>query len=216
MLFFWVCFLQWLSLLALTFLQGPVAGKLVDEFGPRIPILLGSFLHIFGLMMTSLSTKYYQILLAQGVCSGIGCSFLFYPTIAACGTWFLRHRALAFGIMVSGSSLGGVILPIMVNHLVREIGFGWAMRTVAFLFLLLLVIANLTIKSRLPPLKKPFHVMEFVTPFTEKPFFLLALSGFFVYLGGFLPFNFLIVEGQAQGMSPGLANYLVPILNAAS
>jgi hypothetical protein len=50
-----------------------------DELGPRIPILLGSFLHIFGLMMTSISTKYYQFFLAQSVCSGLGCSFLFYP-----------------------------------------------------------------------------------------------------------------------------------------
>ena len=59
--------------------QGPVAGRVVDNYGPRWPILAGSFLHIFGLMMTSISTKYYQIFLSQAVCSAIGCSFLFYP-----------------------------------------------------------------------------------------------------------------------------------------
>jgi hypothetical protein len=60
--------------------QGPVAGKLVDNYGPRWPILAGSFLHIFGLMMTSISKEYYQFFLAQAVCSAIGCSFLFYPS----------------------------------------------------------------------------------------------------------------------------------------
>jgi len=217
----------------LTCFKGPVAGKFVDDFGPRWPILMGSFLHIFGLMMVSISDKYYQIFLAQGVCSAMGCSFLFYPSeystytyygfsltsniaIAACGTWFKRHRALAFGIMVAGSSIGGVVLPIMVQKLLPKIGFGWTMRTLAFLLLALLIFGNLTVKSRLPPARKPMRFMDFVTPFFELPFLLLALSSFFIYIGGFLPFNFLIVQGQASGMSLELAQYLVPILNAAS
>ena len=53
-------------------------GKMTDDLGPRIPVLIGSFLHVFGLMMTSLSKEYYQIFLAQSVCSAMGCSFLFY------------------------------------------------------------------------------------------------------------------------------------------
>jgi nitrate/nitrite transporter NarK len=51
---------------------------MTDNYGPRIPILIGSFLHVFGLMMTSLSKKYYQIILSQSICSALGCSFLFY------------------------------------------------------------------------------------------------------------------------------------------
>ena len=78
-------------ILSLTALQGPIAGKLADDFGPRIPIAIGSFLHVFGLMMTSISTEYYQIFLAQGVCSALGCCFLFYPSkrtrlILSCST----------------------------------------------------------------------------------------------------------------------------------
>jgi hypothetical protein len=57
-----------------------VAGMLADTHGPRFPILLGSFLHVFGLMMTSISHKYYQFFLAQSVCSAMGCSFLFFPS----------------------------------------------------------------------------------------------------------------------------------------
>lgn len=64
----------------LTFPQGLLSGKLSDSYGPRWPLLLGSFMHVFGLMMVSISTEYYQIFLAQCVCSGIGTSFLFYPS----------------------------------------------------------------------------------------------------------------------------------------
>jgi hypothetical protein len=56
---------------------GVFSGKMVDNLGSRWPLLLGSFLHIFGLMMTSISDKYYEIFLAQSVCSAIGTSFLF-------------------------------------------------------------------------------------------------------------------------------------------
>jgi MFS family permease len=198
------------------FFCGPIVGAFVDNYGPRWPILLGSFLHVLGLMMTSLGKEYYQIFLSQSVVSAIGCSFLFYPSIAATGTWFLKHRALAFGIITAGSSIGGVILPIMVERLIPTVGFGWAMRITAFLILGLLIFSNLTIKSRLPPPKRKLLVRDFITPFSEKAFLSLALGSFFIYIGGFLPFNFLIAQAEAQGMSTDLAGYLVPILNAAS
>ncbi|EAW15608.1 uncharacterized protein NFIA_049480 [Aspergillus fischeri NRRL 181] len=54
------------------FSMGPIVGKLYDIFGPRYIILIGSFPHVFGLMMASLATEYYQLLLSQGVCSAIG------------------------------------------------------------------------------------------------------------------------------------------------
>ncbi|KAI1658092.1 major facilitator superfamily domain-containing protein [Daldinia decipiens] len=198
------------------FFLGLISGKVADNYGPRWPLLFGSILHVLGMMMISISKEYYQFFLAQAICSGIGTSFLFYPTIAAAGTWFKRHRALAFGIMVSGSSLGGVVLPIMVQHLIVEVGFGWAMRSVAFLILGLLIFGNIAIKSRLPPVRKPFTIKEYFVPFTELPFLLLAIGSFFVYFGAFLPFNFIIVEAKETGMSADLANYLVPIINAAS
>ena len=54
-------------------------GILYDKYGPRYLILIGSFLHVFGLMMASISTEYYQILLSQGVCSAVGVAAIFQP-----------------------------------------------------------------------------------------------------------------------------------------
>jgi MFS family permease len=83
-------------------------------------------------MMASISSKYYQFILAQGVCSSLGASALFYPAVNSVATWFSKRRALALGVVASGSSLGGVIFPIMVEWLVPQVGFGWAMRICAF------------------------------------------------------------------------------------
>lgn len=52
---------------------------LFDKYGPRYLLLVGTLMHVFGIMMASISTQYWQILLAQGVCSGIGVSAVFQP-----------------------------------------------------------------------------------------------------------------------------------------
>ena len=62
---------------------GTFVGRLFDNYGPRYLILAGTFLHVFGLMMTSISTKYYQILLSQAICSSIGASMVFYPAFTS-------------------------------------------------------------------------------------------------------------------------------------
>ncbi|KAI1120341.1 major facilitator superfamily domain-containing protein [Nemania abortiva] len=198
------------------FFLGVVTGKLSDNYGPRWPLLFGSLLHVYGLMMISLSKEYYQIFLSQSIASAIGTSFLFYPTVAAAGTWFKKHRALAFGIMVTGSSVGGVVLPILVQQLLPMVGFGWTMRITGFFILGLLIFGNIAVKSRLPPVKKPWSLKEYFLPFAEVPFLLLAIGSFFVYLGAFLPFNFIIVEAKAVGFPTNFSNYLIPIINAAS
>ncbi|KAI4091805.1 MAG: hypothetical protein LQ344_003909 [Seirophora lacunosa] len=198
------------------FAGGPFWGKVYDNHGPRYLLLVGSFLHVFGLMMASLSSKYYQFILSQGICSPIGASLIFYPALSSTGTWFFKRRALAFGIMAAGSSLGGVILPIMVNQIIARSGFPWAMRGVAFLLLGLLIYANLTVRSRLPPSPKPWSFMEFVYPFRDPPYFFVVFASFLFFFGMFLPFTFIILSAEHDGMSRRLADYLIPILNAVS
>ncbi|KAK4955109.1 hypothetical protein LTR10_007303 [Elasticomyces elasticus] len=209
---------SWISSLEAFFMfaGGPIIGKLYDNYGPRWLLIGGTFLHVFGLMMTSLATEYYQFLLAQGVCSPIGASMIFYPAMSTLTTWFFKKRGAAFGIIAAGSSLGGVIFPIMVQRMIVQVGFGWAMRTSAFLILALMIVANLTVKSRIPPFKKPWHFKEFVLPLKELPFDLVTFGSFLFFMGIFLPINFLILEAEYFGMKPSLAQYLVSILNAAS
>lgn len=198
------------------FFGGPVVGKLYDNYGPRYILLTGTFLHVFGLMMASISTQYYQLLLSQGVCSPIGASMIFYPAMSTVLSWFFKRRAFAMGIMASGSSLGGIIWPIMVQKLIPLIGFGWTMRVSAFVILALMIFANLTVKSRLPPHPKPFAMMDFVRPMYSVPFLLLTLGAFCIFFGLFQPFGYVELSALSLGMDPNLAAYVIPILNAAS
>ncbi|KIW28242.1 uncharacterized protein PV07_07921 [Cladophialophora immunda] len=198
------------------FVGGLWVGRVYDNYGPRILLIIGTFLHVFGLMMASISHKYYQFLLSQGVCSALGASMIFYPSMSCVVTWFFRRRSLALGVAATGSSIGGVIFPVMVEKLIPEVGFGWTMRICAFLILGLMILGNLTLVSRIPPMARPVRPMDFVKPFMEGNFALLALGSFLTFLGLFLPFTFIILAARAHGVPNSLAKYLVAILNAAS
>ncbi|EAW15403.1 putative monocarboxylate transporter [Aspergillus fischeri NRRL 181] len=193
---------SWITSMEFFFMlfTSPVAGKLFDSYGPRLPIAIGSVLHIFGLMMASLSHKYYQFMLSQSV-----------PQ-----TWFRQKRGIVGGLTVAGSSLGGVIFPLMVQHLLPQVGFGWTMRICAFLILGLLVIANLTISSYFRHAPRPFSVMHYLGPLRALNFGILCTASFFMYWGLFIPFDYIAVEAIHYGMSSHMAWSLVPILNGAS
>lgn len=195
---------------------GTIFGRLFDSHGPKWLLRCGTVAYVFGLMMVSLSKDYYQFFLSQSVVASIGSSAVFNACMSSLVTWFFKRRAAAFGIMVSGSSMGGVILPIMMDKMIKEVGFPWMMRTMAFMFLFLLTIACLTVKSRLPPRPKPFILSEYLSGFKEARLAVTIIGFFFFMWGMFLPFNYVLLQAEAAGMSETLIPYLLPILNAVS
>jgi MFS family permease len=199
----------------LQFFPGPIIGFLIDNHGSKYVLLCGSILHIFGIMMISLCEEYWQFVLAQGICSPLGLNAIFQCSMTSITSWFFKKRGAAFGIAAAGSGLGGVTLPIMVNHLIPQVGYGWTMRITGFLFLALLSVANLMVKSRLPPKPRPFRVGVLFEPFKDLTFVLIGVSAFLFFFAVFIPINFIEVQALAGGMSPRLASYLIPILNAA-
>lgn len=193
---------------------GIIFGRIFDVYGPRWILIIGTVVYIFGLMMTSLASQYYQFFLAQGVCAAIASSAVFNACMTSVVSWFFKKRAAAFGIMVSGSSLGGFVMPIMIEKLIPRVGFPWTMRAVAFIFLGLLIISCLTVRSRLPPQPKPLVLRDYISGFVEAPYALTIAGNFLFYWGMFIPYNYIILQAKAAGMDTELTQYLIPILNA--
>ncbi|KAM3539431.1 hypothetical protein ARSEF1564_007648, partial [Beauveria bassiana] len=211
--------ISWIPALQIFFMSfmGPPIGVLFDRYGPEKLLVAGSFLHVFGLMMASISTQYYQFLLSQGVCSAVGVAAVFLSSIACVSGWFDRRRGLAFGLLATGSSLGGVVLPIMVTRLIDGVSYGWAMRTGAFLIGALLVVSICTVRRRtgIAP-QTHFTAAQMRAPFAE-PAFMLILGGLFLIpFGLYTPINYLPTAAVDGGMGRQLAQYLVAVYNGAS
>lgn len=209
--------ISWIPSLQIFFMNalGPLIGHVYDRYGMRFLLIGGSLMHVFGLMMASISNQYYQFLLSQGVCSAIGVAVVFLSAISAVTGWFHKRRGLAFGILSTGSSLGGVIFPIMLNRLIDKVGYGWAMRTSAFLIVALLIVANVLLKSRQAPTRRALPRKHMWRPFRETPFLLLLIGLFLIAFGLYIPIDYLPVAAIGKGMDKDMAQNLVAFYNAA-
>ena len=93
---------------------GIFAGWALDIGYLRSVLFAGSFLIVFGLFMTSLCTEYWQFILAQGLCVGLGSGALAFTSTAVIPYYFLYKRmfaaGIAAGIAATGSSIGEFII----------------------------------------------------------------------------------------------------------
>lgn len=135
----------------LLFFIGTFAGRLTDGGYFRIVFFVGSLLTCLGIFMASISETYWQIVLSQGICIGVGNGFLFTPALAIVGTYFSKRRALAFGVTATGTATGGLIFPTMARQLLPQIGLAWTLRSIGLVQVITLGFANFLLKPRLPP-----------------------------------------------------------------
>ncbi|KAI8151959.1 Aspyridones efflux protein apdF [Colletotrichum sp. SAR 10_70] len=95
----------------LTFAICTISGRLTDAGYARQAVLVGCTVVVFGTFMTSLCTTYWQIMLAQGICTGMGLGVLFMPSVAIIGSYFKERRSLALAISATGTGVGSLIFP---------------------------------------------------------------------------------------------------------
>jgi MFS transporter, MCT family, solute carrier family 16 (monocarboxylic acid transporters), member 10 len=178
------------------FSMGIFAGKLFDAGYFYHIVSIASVLYIFAYYMLSLAHQdvFYQVFLCQGIAAGIALGFLFLPAIGVIAHHFRRRRSFAMGIVVSGSSCGGLVFPVMLNKLIAAGGFAQATRGVAYLCTGMLLLAVLLMRTRLPPPSKTKASVTAKGPAVPLPTlkelltdarYMLATAGYvhFVYCG---------------------------------
>ncbi|KAL7969022.1 major facilitator superfamily domain-containing protein [Trichoderma sp. SZMC 28014] len=208
----WIGTFQAFLLVALSVIVGPI----FDRGYSRTLIIVGTFFTVFGTMMQSLGTKYYQIFLAQGLTIGLGTGFIFLPSVAIVATYFTTKRALAIGITASGGSLGSVIYPIVFERLQPRIGFPWATRVLGFISLATLMISIAVMRTRLPPPKQARALLD-LRAFKNMPYSFYSLGLFLSFAGLYIPIFYIIIWAQRHAnVDSTLSFYLLAILNAAS
>ncbi|KAM0420394.1 hypothetical protein ACHAPT_011814 [Fusarium lateritium] len=197
-----------------------VAGPLFDAGYFRALITIGSILVVLGYMMLSLcgENMYWQVMLAQGICTSIGSGIIFVPSVAVLTQYFDTHLSAAVGIAASGSSVGGVVYPIMFRNLVYRLGFGWTTRITGFVALAGLVFANVVLKLRQHPVGKNKRRVWIDWPaFREATFTIACLSVFVAFTGLYTPFYYIQSFALNRGLAGGnLSLNLLAILNAGS
>ncbi|KAL8911331.1 MAG: hypothetical protein Q9171_003496 [Xanthocarpia ochracea] len=100
---------------------------------------------------TEIGTDYYQIILAFSLLTGAGTSLIMNPAVTSVAHWFNERRGLASGIAWTGSGIGGVIFPLMVQSLLPQVGWAWSLRAFALILFVLCTVSVALCRSRVPP-----------------------------------------------------------------
>lgn len=102
----------------------PFVGMLIDKIGTRTIGLTGMFIYSSGMILIALSLPFIWFWWSTWVILALG-SVCIKPTIwtAAVASRFTLYRGLAFGIALSGTGIGAMLLPSAVNYV--ESSYGW-------------------------------------------------------------------------------------------
>ncbi|EHK25811.1 uncharacterized protein TRIVIDRAFT_32181 [Trichoderma virens Gv29-8] len=160
----------------LLFLIGTFSGRAFDAGYYRTFLIVGFLMQLVGIFTTSVSTTYWQLFLAQGLCQGLGCGLVFAPTIANMSTYFSKKRVLALSAAACGGGTGGVIFPLIAQQLIPKIGFRWTVRVMGFVVLASSIIIVSLVRTRLPA-RKAGPLVDW-SAFKELTYVLFAISMF--------------------------------------
>jgi MFS family permease len=72
----------------------------------RPVVVAGILFEVVGMLLTSFSREFWHLILAQGICVGIGCGTLAFTSAAVIPFYFTKRRMLAAGTVSTGSSVG--------------------------------------------------------------------------------------------------------------
>ncbi|KAI4722990.1 MFS monocarboxylate transporter [Aureobasidium sp. EXF-10727] len=207
------------------YLSSPAVGIAYDKIGPNMLLIVGSIGALFAIFMVSLCQEYYQVFLTQALVFGVSSAFLVTPSLSTLTKYFHKNRALGMGIVVAGSSTGGVIWPIVLDQFLNHtnLGFGWTIRVIGFIMLPLLAVSCLLVRAPVvssSPDQK--HQVPTAKPKTDlgiikNPAFILCCAGMAVAnFGMFSPFFYVSSYATSLHMSTSFSFYLLSIVNAAS
>ena len=148
---------------------GALSGHLADRFPAKLIIAVGIVLMALGEGLASLATSFDQVLIAFAAGIGVGVGLVHVPAIRAIQPWFVVSRSRATGIVVAGTGVGTLVLPLLASALLAAMEWRGAMRVMALLVLVLGIAASMLLDrdpqarglapDGLPPEEKPTRGM---------------------------------------------------------
>lgn len=101
----------------------PLFGAAIDRWGiprPQIVSILLTAPLLAAVSFTNSLTAFWLIFAAIGI---VSCGQTGLPYTKAVASWFDERRGLALGLALTGTGVGGALLPIFAQHVLD--GYGW-------------------------------------------------------------------------------------------
>ncbi|QRV93263.1 major facilitator superfamily transporter [Ceratobasidium sp. AG-Ba] len=199
-----------------------VSGKLGDRYGYRRFIAAGCFVVFLGQFCASFCHSLWSIFLTQGIMQGVGCGLLLPMIFAIPSQWFRRHRGVATGIVIAGSSLGGAVPSLVLQAMLTPLGFHKTLLIYSFIQGATMLAGFFLITTRFPAsqIAARHEKIKWVDThyFKDPVFWSFWTALLFTTFGYMVPFFFISVytSEKIPNISSQLANLPIPIMAFAS
>ncbi|KAJ2596592.1 hypothetical protein GGF39_003390, partial [Coemansia sp. RSA 1721] len=210
-------FLSWIGTLqfAMMCFFGIGVGVLCEHYDTRILSAFGTVVSAVALIIASFCNSPWKLLLTQGIVFGFGASFIYITGLTLPPQWFVKYRALATGIAIAGSGIGGLWLSFMIRAAITNIGWKWALRITGLIIFGVCGPVSLLMKTRVKPAKRD-KIID-LSVLCDKNFIFLFFSALFGASGYYIPFFFMpsysvVVLGKPDSWGTNTSS----IMNGAS
>ncbi|KAL6722099.1 hypothetical protein ACLMJK_001205 [Lecanora helva] len=116
----------------------PYASAWAKSYSPRTMTMIGAALFALANFLASFSQALWQFILTQGLLLGCGTCLAYIPAVTVAPGWFKERRALAMGIALSGTGIGGTLWAPVLRALNASMGFRNTLRLTAGLSFVLI------------------------------------------------------------------------------
>ncbi|KAJ2005381.1 hypothetical protein GGI04_002269, partial [Coemansia thaxteri] len=210
--------LSWIGTLQFAVMNffGIPAGILCERLDSRLVTFTGGLIMGIALVIASFcDTEVWKLMITQGFMFAVGASLVFIPATSFPAQWFTTRRALAVGIVVSGSGIGGLWLTPATDHMISSLGTAWSLRITGIIVFAVNSIASLFMRNRLK-VQSRAKIVD-LSVFRDIRFLFIFGGGICGTTAYFTPLFCLPTFAiQVAGKSTDFGTNLITIINAAS
>ena len=215
---------------SLTFLLSglisPLAGWLIAKFPLKNLMLFGCAILGGGLLLHANANSAAVIYLAR-ILMGISLGFVgVLPCVILVSNWFVQRRGTALGILLTGTSIGGVVIPPLATPLIERFGWRTAMMFLSLLIWLVLAPLILLLVRTRPDATsggKEAHLkfrstegLTFAEAIRKPIFWIFALGAALIFYPIFVTSQQLILQAAKIGFTVWQSTFVLSGLFAVS
>jgi oxalate/formate antiporter len=93
----------------------PFQGKLIDRFGPRLLISLGTVMSGLSWVLASMATSTSMLYLTYGLVGGLGTGIVYVGVVGLMVRWFPDRRGFAAGAVAAGYGMGAIVTTFPIT-----------------------------------------------------------------------------------------------------
>ncbi|UNK30065.1 oxalate/formate MFS antiporter [Serratia plymuthica] len=124
----------------------PFQGKLIDRFGPRLLISIGTLLSGFSWIISSQISNLTEFYLVYGCLGGLGTGIVYIGVVGLMVKWFPQQRGFAAGAVAAGYGMGAILTTFPISISLGSYGLEQTMMVFGGLFALVGFLASQGLK----------------------------------------------------------------------